>query len=157
MKLIILFTGKTSISYINDGIADYFKRLKFYIKTEIIIVPDIKNTRSMPEQEIRKKEGENILNAIPSGSYIILLDKDGKVFSSEELAVFFNKRIIERRDICMIIGGAYGFSEDVYSKADNRMSLSKLTFSHQMVRMILLEQIYRAFSILKGEKYHHGV
>jgi len=156
MKLTIIFTGKTKIPYIEEGIKDYYKRLGHYIKTEIKIIPDIKNTKSMNETEIQKKEGELILSKIPKSSLLFLMDEKGKQFSSEGLAYFFQKKIQEGRDFCLVIGGAYGFSREVIEKASFKISLSKMTFSHQMVRMILLEQIYRSFTILKGEKYHHG-
>lgn len=102
-----------------------------------------------------KKEGELLIRAIPDNSFIILLDEKGKDYTSLELAGFFEKRTVEGLDICMLIGGAYGFSDQVYNIADQKISLSRLTFSHQMIRMILLEQVYRAFTIIKGEKYHN--
>ncbi len=156
MKITFIFTGKTKVSYIEEGLKDYFNRLVHYIKAEIIIIPDLKNTKSMTEAEIQKKEGELILSRIPKSSRIILLDERGKQFSSGELAIFFQNKIQKGLDFCLVIGGAYGFSKEVHEKANQKISLSRMTFSHQMVRMILLEQVYRAFTILKGEKYHHG-
>ena len=155
MKITILFTGKTRFGYTQQGIDDYYNRLKYYIKTEIRIIPDLKNSRKMPREEIMKKEGELLIRAIPDNSFIILLDEKGKDYTSLELAGFFEKRTVEGLDICMLIGGAYGFSDQVYNIADQKISLSRLTFSHQMIRMILLEQVYRAFTIIKGEKYHN--
>jgi 23S rRNA (pseudouridine1915-N3)-methyltransferase len=155
MKLTIIFTGKTKIQYVEEGVKDYYNRLIHYVKTEIIVIPDLKNTKSMPEAEIKKKEGDLILARVPNSSHIILLDERGKQFSSTGLAGFFQDKIKEGRDFCLIIGGAYGFSDQVIEKSHLKISLSRMTFSHQMVRMILLEQIYRAFTILKGEKYHH--
>lgn len=155
MKLNLLFTGKTKIAYIEEGIADYLKRINHYINCKQIIVSDLKNTKNMSEAEIKRKEGENIIKAIPPANYVVLFDEKGKDFSSLQLSAFIDRKMLEGKDICLIVGGAYGFSEDVYGRADFKMSLSKLTFSHQMIRMIIAEQIYRAFSILRNEPYHH--
>lgn len=156
MKLSFVFTGKTKVDYIEQGISDYFKRLEHYIKTEIIIVPDLKNTRNMPPEEQMKKEAEAIMKIIPTNSFIILLDEKGKQMNSKAFAFYLNKKMVEGRDIFMIIGGAYGFSRDMKEKADVKISLSMMTFSHQMVRMILAEQVYRAFTIMRNEPYHHS-
>lgn len=121
----------------------------------MIIVPDLRNAKNLSETDIKQKEGENILKHIPDNSSLIILDEKGKAYNSVELAGFFQKRINERRDICILVGGAYGFSEEIYEKADFKLSLSELTFSHQLVRLIFMEQIYRAFTIIRGEKYHH--
>ena len=156
MKINILFTGKTKIPYIEEGVRDYLGRLKHYISGETIIVPDLKNTKNLTENEIRIREGDNILKAIPQSNMVILLDERGKEYSSVELSQFLNKKFLEGRDLCFVVSGAYGFSKDVYKAADTKLSLSKLTFSHQMIRMILAEQIYRAFTILRNEPYHHA-
>lgn len=156
MKFSFVFTGKTKTSYIEEGILDYFKRLKHYIKTDILIVPDIKNTRCMSREEQMKKEGQRILKVLPENSLLILFDEKGKKFDSTSFAAYLNKKMIEGRDICMVIGGPYGFSPEIRQKSDARISLSAMTFSHQMVRMILLEQVYRAFTIMKNEPYHHS-
>ena len=148
-------TGKTKSSYLLEGLKEYAGRLKHYVQLKEIVIPDLKNTKSMPEEEQKMKEGELILKQIPKGSYVILLDERGKAYSSKSLAAFFQKRMNEGRDICMVLGGAYGFSDAVYQQVDQLISLSRLTFSHQMVRLILLEQIYRAFTIINGEPYHH--
>ncbi len=155
MKLSFLFTGKTKINYIEQGILDYYNRLKHYVKTDIIIVPDIKNTRNMSVNEQKKREGEGIIKAIPDNSFLILLDDKGKKFDSEAFAYYLNRKMVEGRDICMLIGGPYGFSNEVIAKADIKISLSAMTFSHQMVRLILFEQVYRAFTIIRNEPYHH--
>lgn len=156
MKINFLFTGKTKIPYIEQGVRDYLGRLKHYISGETIIVPDLKNTKNLTESVIRKKEGENIIKALPQSNLVILLDERGKEFSSLELSRFLNKKIMEGRDLCFVVGGAYGFSKELYKAADTMVSLSKLTFSHQMIRMILAEQIYRAFTIMRNEPYHHA-
>ncbi|MCF8380439.1 MAG: 23S rRNA (pseudouridine(1915)-N(3))-methyltransferase RlmH [Bacteroidales bacterium] len=156
MKINLLFTGKTKIQYIDQGVTDYFARLKHYIPIDIIIVPDLKKVKNLSESEIKKKEGEGILKALPVNSIIVLLDERGKEYSSVAFSEFINKKLIESRDLCFVVGGAYGFSEEVYQKASAKISLSKLTFSHQMIRMIIAEQLYRAFTILRNEPYHHN-
>ncbi|MCK4921505.1 MAG: 23S rRNA (pseudouridine(1915)-N(3))-methyltransferase RlmH [Bacteroidales bacterium] len=156
MKINLLFTGKTKIPYIDQGVSDYFKRLKHYIPIEIIIIPDLKNTKKLSEKEIKKKEGENILKVLPVSNFIILLDEKGKEYGSVDFSGFINTKLNEGKDLCFVIGGAYGFSETVYRKANAKISLSKLTFSHQMIRMIIAEQLYRAFTILRNEPYHHA-
>lgn len=156
MKIYLLFTGKTKIPYIDQGVSDYFGRLKHYIPIEIVIIPDLKNSKNLSEKEIKKKEGENILKVLPANNFIVLLDERGKEYSSVDFSGFINKKLNEGKDLCFVIGGAYGFSEMVYQKANARISLSKLTFSHQMIRMIIAEQLYRAFTILRNEPYHHA-
>jgi 23S rRNA (pseudouridine1915-N3)-methyltransferase len=156
MKITFVFSGKTKTGYIDKGIADYYSRLRHYVKTEICVIRDVKNTKNMSEKEQVQKEGENILKEIPAGGALILLDERGKKYSSVAFAEFLQKKIMEGRDIYLAIGGAYGFSDEVKKKADLEISLSEMTFSHQMVRLILLEQVYRAFTIMKGEPYHHA-
>lgn len=156
MKITFLFTGKTKTGHIEKGIEEYYRRLKHYIKTEIRIVPDLKNTKNMTEKEQMQREGENILKEIPPGGTLILLDERGRKFSSISFADFLQKKIMEGKDLFLAVGGAYGFSDEVKNKADIKISLSDMTFSHQMIRMILLEQVYRAFTIIKGEPYHHA-
>ena len=156
MKITFLFTGKTKIGYIEEGIRDYFERLKHYVKTDLRIIPDLKNTKNMSETEQLRREGEGIIKELPPGNFIILMDEKGRKYSSVEFSRFLERKISEAKDISIVIGGAYGFSDDLVQKADMKISLSDMTFSHQMVRMILLEQVYRAFTILKGEPYHHS-
>ncbi|MFW5644858.1 MAG: 23S rRNA (pseudouridine(1915)-N(3))-methyltransferase RlmH [Bacteroidota bacterium] len=156
MKFRFVFTGKTRISYIDAGIMDYFKRLEHYVKSELIVLPDIRNTKSMSREEQMKREGEGLLKAFPENSRIILLDEKGKKFDSLSFAGYLQQKMMEGRDICMAIGGPYGFSPEVRKKSDTLISLSSMTFSHQMVRLILLEQVYRAFTIMKNEPYHHS-
>jgi 23S rRNA (pseudouridine1915-N3)-methyltransferase len=156
MKIILLFTGKTKISYISEGLEDYLGRLKHYINIDVKILPDIKGTKSLSADQVKKREGEIIIKNIPPDTDIVLFDERGKQFSSNGLSDFFQKAIDNRRDLCFVLGGAYGFSPEVYKKATLMMSFSKLTFSHQMIRMIIAEQFYRAFTILKNEPYHHS-
>ena len=156
MKITFLFTGKTKIAYIEEGIRDYHDRLKHYVKTGIRILPDLKNTRNMSEAEQMRREGESILKELPEGNFIILMDEKGKKYNSEAFSAYLGKKLNEGRDLCIVIGGAWGFSDEVKQKGDAQISLSDMTFSHQMVRMILMEQVYRAFTIMKGEPYHHS-
>ena len=157
MKVKLILVGKTDLKYINEGNAEYQKRLKHYLPTEIVIIPDIKNTKNLSEKQQKNKEGELILNQIKEGGFIVLLDENGKQFSSVEFSKFVEKQMVSGlRNLIFIVGGPYGFSEDVYKKANVKISLSKMTFSHQMVRLIFLEQLYRAMTILKGEPYHHN-
>jgi 23S rRNA (pseudouridine1915-N3)-methyltransferase len=156
MKISFIFTGKTKSDYIHKAVEEYYKRLKYYVNTDIIVVPDLRNTKKMTRDEQKRKEGEGILKVLPERNLVIALDENGRELSSPRFANFLNKKMIEGRDISMIIGGAYGFSEKVLESADVKISLSKMTFSHQMVRMILLEQVYRAFTILRNEPYHHA-
>ena len=155
MKLTLLITGKTKFNYLNEGLKEYISRLKHYLPMEIIIVPDLKNTKNMSPAEQNSREGEKIIKLIPSNADIILFDEKGKQYSSQEFSLFLESKINIGRDICMVVGGAYGFSDELYRLAQESISLSKMTFSHQMVRLIILEQIYRAMTILRGEPYHH--
>ncbi len=156
MKITLLFTGKTREKYIETGIKEYSGRLRHYIPLEIIVLPDIKSTRGLSQNEHMEKEGALILKRIPDRARVILLDERGRKPDSIQMAEYFEKKSLEGADLCFIIGGPYGFSEAVYSRADDKISLSNLTFSHQMVRLIFLEQLYRSFTIIKGLPYHHS-
>ena len=154
MKLIVI--GKTKFKFLLDGENEYEGRLKHYCKFSKIIIPDIKNAGNISKKELKEKEGRLILDSLKNSDYVILLDDKGITLSSIEFSNFLNKKMVSSaNELVFIIGGAFGFSKEVYEKADLKMSLSKMTFSHQMVRLIFKEQIYRAFTILKGEKYHH--
>lgn len=156
MKISLLLVGKTAFPYINEGISIYEKRLGFYINYNRLEIPELKGVSAMREEQIREKEGELILKNIKQGDDVILLDERGKLFTSQEWAGHLEKKILyNTKDIVFVIGGAYGFSKAVYERADEMFSLSKMTFSHQIVRVIFLEQLYRAFTIMKGEPYHH--
>ena len=157
MKVKLILVGKTDLKYINEGNAEYQKRLKHYLPTEIVVIPDIKNTKNLSGKQQKKKEGELILNQTKEGDFIVLLDENGKQFSSVEFSKFVEKQMVSGlKNLIFIVGGPYGFSDDVYKKVNVKISLSKMTFSHQMVRLIFLEQLYRAMTILKGEPYHHN-
>lgn len=139
-----------------EGIDDYVKRLSFYIQFETKVIPDLKNRNTLSVELQKEKEGQLILNQIIPGDYMILLDEHGTEFSSLELSKWLEKKMIAGiRQIVFLIGGPYGFSKMVYQRADFKISLSQLTFSHQMVRLIFVEQVYRAMTIIKNESYHH--
>ncbi len=156
MKIKLLAIGKTDDKNLQILISTYEKRLKHYIKFESEFIPDIKNVKNLSQKEQKEKEGDLILKKISPTDQIILLDEKGKDFSSMEFSKFLQKKMNSGvKQIVLVIGGPYGFSEKVYQKAIGKVSLSKMTFSHQMIRLLVVEQIYRAFTILKNEPYHH--
>ncbi|MBG0858536.1 MAG: 23S rRNA (pseudouridine(1915)-N(3))-methyltransferase RlmH [Bacteroidales bacterium] len=156
MKIVLLQTGKTTERYIAEGMEIFSARIKKYTRFEILTVPDVKNSRSMTVFEQKDKEGKKILRSVTKDDYLVLLDERGKEFRTFELAEWLEKRLmLPGKRIVFIIGGPWGFSEEVCSSADFRLSLSRMTFPHQMVRLLFLEQLYRAFTIIKGEPYHH--
>ncbi len=156
MKITLLFVGKTSDKNIDTGIDKYFNRLKRYIQFDIEVIPALKNTRSLSETQIKEKEGDLILSKLNTSDYVVLLDERGKELTSLKFADFIQKRMIQSsKNLVFIVGGAYGFSESVYKKASYKLSLSQMTFSHQIIRLIFMEQIYRAFTIINNEPYHH--
>lgn len=152
----MLTIGKIDNKLFQELIADYHKRLNFYIPFEINCLPDIKSTKSLSVSEQKEKEGELILKQTANSDTLLLLDERGKEYRSVEFAEFVQKKMSSSsKNILFVIGGPYGFSDNVYARADGLVSLSKMTFSHQMVRLIFIEQLYRAMTILKGEPYHH--
>jgi len=156
MTIKLLAVGKTDSKSLQELIAEYENRLKHYIKFEIEIIPDIKNAKNLSETQQKEKEGELILKKIQPTSILVLLDENGKQFSSIDFATYLQKKMNSGiKQLLFVIGGPYGFSEAVYKKAQAKISLSKMTFSHQMVRLFIVEQIYRGFTILKNEPYHH--
>ena len=156
MKIKLIVIGKTKSKFLIDGENEYQKRLKHYCKFSELIIPDIKNGGKLSKRELKGKEGSLILDSLKKSDYVILLDDKGLALTSIEFSEFLNKKIVSStNELVFVIGGAFGFSESVYRRANTKLSLSKMTFSHQMVRMIFKEQLYRAFTILKGEKYHH--
>ena len=156
MKITLLTVGKTDKDWVRQGLDIYVSRLKHYIPFSINEIPELKNVSAMSRDQIKAKEGELILKSIKPTDDVILLDEHGKEYSSTEFASLLQNKInYEGKDIVFVIGGAYGFSEQVYKRANSKISLSRMTFSHQMVRAIFAEQIYRAFTIMKGEPYHH--
>lgn len=156
MKITLLTVGKTDVKWVRDGLELYVSRLKHYIPFELQEIPELKNVSALSREQIKQKEGELILKNIRPSDVVILLDEHGKEYRSMELASDLERRIsLDCKDIVYVIGGAYGFSDDVYARCNSKLSLSKMTFSHQMVRTIFAEQLYRAFTIMRGEPYHH--
>lgn len=156
MKVVFVLIGKTDAGYLQEAIDEYRRRLTHYIPFEMTIIPDIKNVKNMSEAQQKEKEGELILKQIQTGDYMVLLDERGKEFSSMQFASYLEKKMhaIPKR-LVFVVGGPYGFSESVYKSAAEKISLSKMTFSHQMIRLIFTEQLYRAMTILNNEPYHH--
>lgn len=156
MKILLLVIGKTDENYLTEGIHKYCKRLRHYIGFDFEEIPDLKNRKSLSESQQKKQEGILIISKLKAGDKLILLDDKGKNFSSlgfsEHLQQQMNSGI---KRLVFVVGGPYGFDESVYAKAQAKLSLSKMTFSHQMIRLFFVEQVYRALTILKNEPYHH--
>ena len=156
MKLMLLTVGKTDVKWVKEGLDLYVSRLGHYVPFSLIEIPELKNMSSFSKEQIKDKEGEAILKLIRASDEVILLDERGKEYSSMGFSGFLEDKMSRSgRDLVFVVGGAYGFSKTVYSRADGKISLSRMTFSHQMVRTIFAEQLYRAFTIMKGEPYHH--
>ena len=156
MKITLLTVGKTDRDWVRQGLDIYVSRLKHYIPFTLTEIPELKNVSALSKEQIKVKEGELILKNVRPTDDLILLDEHGKEYSSVQLAKILQDKIsYECKDIVFVIGGAYGFSDAVKQRANSKISLSKMTFSHQMVRAIFVEQLYRAFTIMKGEPYHH--
>ncbi|WP_339654436.1 23S rRNA (pseudouridine(1915)-N(3))-methyltransferase RlmH [uncultured Salegentibacter sp.] len=156
MTIKLLCIGKTDNRELKQLIEVYKKRLQFYNKFEIEIIPDLKKTKNLDENQQKEKEGELILAKVQNSDFLVLLDENGKEFSSEKFSVYIQKRLNSGlKQLIFVIGGPYGFSEAVYQRANSKVALSQMTFSHQMVRLFFTEQLYRAFTILKNEPYHH--
>ena len=155
MKITLLLVGKTTDSRLISLIEDYRKRLLHYAPFELVVLPDLKNTKSLSEEQIKTAEGEAILRFVTPSMDVVLLDEHGQEFRSIEYAEWLQKKMGSGKDLTLVIGGPYGFSEAVYQRADGKVSLSRMTFSHQMIRIMVIEQIYRAMTILRGEPYHH--
>jgi 23S rRNA (pseudouridine1915-N3)-methyltransferase len=156
MKITLLTVGKTDKDWVRQGMDIYVSRLKHYIPFSVVEIPELKNVSAMTKDQIKAKEGELILKQVKPADDLILLDERGKEYTSVELAKVIQDKIsYTGKDMVYVIGGAYGFSDAVYQRANSKISLSRMTFSHQMVRAIFVEQIYRAFTIMKGEPYHH--
>lgn len=155
MKITLLVVGKTTDQRLQTLINDYQQRLKHYIPFEIVVIPDLRNAKALTQAQIKEQEGIEILRRITPAMEVILLDEHGREYRSIEYAQWIQKKMSAGRDITFIVGGPYGFSTAVYERADGKISLSKMTFSHQMIRLFFTEQIYRAMTILRGEPYHH--
>lgn len=156
MKITLLTVGKTDKDWVKQGMDIYVSRLKHYIPFSVVEIPELKNVSALTKEQIKTREGELILKNVKPSDDLVLLDERGREYTSVELAKLIQDKIsYTGKDIVYVIGGAYGFSDAVYRRADSKVSLSRMTFSHQMVRAIFTEQIYRAFTIMKGEPYHH--
>lgn len=156
MKITFLVIGKTEESYLREGIDKYIKRLKHYVKFEIVEIQELKNTKNLTEDQQKAKEAELITKNTNNTDYIVLLDEKGTEYTSVQFSGFISKKMLSSvQNLVFIIGGPYGFDNKLQTQANEKLSLSKMTFSHQMVRLFFVEQVYRAFSILKGEPYHH--
>jgi len=156
MTIKLVCIGKTDKKELAALIGIYSDRLQHYIKFEFEIIPDLKKTKNLDENQQKSKEGDLILSGIQNSDFMVLLDENGKQFSSETFSEYLQKRMnTGLKRLIFVIGGPYGFSEDIYKRANAKISLSKMTFSHQMVRLFFTEQVYRAFTILKNEPYHH--
>ena len=156
MRIHVMFIGKTMGKLFQEAISDYQQRLTHYVPFAIEEVPDLKNTKSLTEEQQKEKEADMVFDRLQSGDVLVLLDEKGKEFTSREFSSFLdNKMHTVNKRLVLLIGGPYGFSQRIYDAAQGKISLSKMTFSHQMVRLFLIEQIYRAFTIMRGEPYHH--
>ena len=156
MKIKIIAIGKTGKKFLLEGEQEYLKRLQHYVKVEKVELPDVKNAKSKTKEQVKSEEGKMILDAIDQGSAVVLLDEKGKQMSSRKFAQWLQNKLNQGgKVITFVVGGPYGFSDEVYNVATEKISLSQMTFSHQMIRMLFLEQLYRGFSILRNEPYHH--
>ena len=156
MKIKLLVVGKTKESYLNEVISEYTKRLSKFVSYSCEVIPELKIKKSLSQEEVKKGEGQEILKKLNREDRVILLDEKGKLLSSVDFSTFLEKKMLEgTKNLVFIVGGAYGFSKEVYDKADFKVSLSPMTFSHQMIRLFFVEQLYRGFSILKGQPYHN--
>lgn len=155
MTTTLLFVGKTTDPHIDTLCQEYLRRLTHYLPVRVQVIPELRNTKALTPDQQKQAEGELILRAVPQSADLILLDEHGKEYRSVEFAQQLQKKMSSGRDLFFAIGGPYGFSQAVYERANSKVSLSQMTFSHQMVRLFLIEQIYRAMTILRGEPYHH--
>ena len=156
MKIVIIAVGKTTTSYVARGVEEFLKRANRYIGVEMYVIPDIKASRTITAEMQKQQEGKAILSALQPGDIVTLLDERGKELTSREFSGLIERRMIQGiKRLVFIIGGPYGFAKEVYDKADDKLSLSRMTFTHEMVRLFFTEQIYRAMTIMRGEPYHH--
>lgn len=156
MKVVLLVTGKTDTRWWNEALNDYAGRLKHYIPFDMEVIPDLKNVKNMTEMQQKTQEGMLILKFLQAGDCCVLLDERGKEFTSRQFASYMEKKMqtVTKR-LVFVIGGPYGFSDEIYAKVAERIAVSKMTFSHQMIRPVFAEQLYRAMTIIRGEPYHH--
>ena len=155
MRITLLFVGKTAKGWTSEGLSVYLDRLSHYVSLDVKEIPELKNAASLSQEQVKRKEGEQILQSLRSDDRVILLDEKGKEYSSIQFAEQLNRYMNEGKNIVFVIGGPYGFSPEVYARAQGGLSLGRMTLSHQMVRIVFAEQLYRAFTIIRGEPYHH--
>jgi 23S rRNA (pseudouridine1915-N3)-methyltransferase len=156
MKIVLLAIGKTKEQYLIEGISQYQKRLNHYAQFELFEIPNIKNAKNLSDSELLRKEGELILQQLQLSDHLVLLDDKGKDFTSSKFAEKLQAWLLSsKKRLVFVVGGAYGFSEQVYQRGNEKLTLSKMTFSHQMVRLFFVEQMYRGYTILNNEPYHH--
>lgn len=155
MKTLLILVGKTTDRHFQAGIADYVERISHYMPFDLVTIPELKNTKSLTEEQQKVAEGELIMRQLQTGDTVVLLDEHGRELRSVEFARWLEQKRNTTRRLVFVIGGPYGFSEAVYARANEQLSLSKMTFSHQMVRLVFTEQVYRACTIIRGEPYHH--
>lgn len=156
MKITLIAVGKTSTDYVARGIEEFLKRVNRYIPMELCVIPDIKASKTLTEECQKQREGQAIIGALQPGDIVVLLDERGKELTSREFSAMIERRMVQGlKRLVFVIGGPYGFSHDVYSRADEKLSLSRMTFTHEMVRLFFTEQLYRAMTIMRGEPYHH--
>lgn len=156
MKIELAVIGKTSIGYLKQGIDEYIKRLKHYVPFEIKYIDDIKNTKNISEGQQKRTEGAKILSLLDKSDFVVLLDEHGKEYTSMQYSNYIQKRMLSgAKKVVFVIGGPYGFSQEVYDRANDKISFSKMTFNHEMIRLIFTEQLYRAYTIINHEPYHH--
>ncbi len=155
MKTLLILVGKTTDRHFQAGIADYVGRISHYMPFDLVTIPELKNTKSLTEEQQKVAEGELIMRQLQTGDTVVLLDEHGRELRSVEFARWLEQKRNTARRLVFVTGGPYGFSEAVYARANEQLSLSKMTFSHQMVRLVFTEQVYRACTIIRGEPYHH--
>ncbi len=156
MKISLLVVGKTTESVLQQQIEMYLQRIQRYMPCQLEVIPALKSTKSLSEEEIKRKEGLLILSKLQSADTVVLLDEQGKEYTSVQFSKYIDKQMqMSTKRLVFVVGGAYGFSAEVYARARQKIALSKMTFSHQMIRLLFVEQLYRAFTIIRGEPYHH--
>ncbi|HZX57602.1 MAG TPA: 23S rRNA (pseudouridine(1915)-N(3))-methyltransferase RlmH [Mucilaginibacter sp.] len=157
MKITLLLIGKTEDAYLREGISKYLNRLRHYARIDFVEIPELKNTKALTQEQHKAKESELILKKLLPTDQVILLDEKGVQLTSPQFADYLDKKAISSvSNLVFIVGGPYGFDQSVYQRANDKISLSRMTFSHQMVRLFFAEQLYRAYTIIKGEPYHHA-
>lgn len=157
MKITLLLIGKTEEAYLREGISKYLNRLRHYARIDFVEIPELKNTKALTQEQQKVKEAELMLKKLSPTDHAILLDEKGVQLSSQQFADYLDKKAISSvSNLVFIVGGPYGFDQSVYQRANDKISLSRMTFSHQMVRLFFAEQLYRAYTIIKGEPYHHA-